>query len=71
MEQDRGKCRICRATLKHPIQRGRNASFCGSKCRKKYRKEWRKRYDAQDHVKEAKRKREMENYWKKKQAIEG
>lgn len=52
------KCQICKKNFRHPVQRGRKPHFC-PKCRVARRKKWRKAYDAQDHIKAAKRKREL------------
>jgi hypothetical protein len=53
------KCLICHSRFEHPVKRGRRARFCSDICRVKHKKAWRKVYDAQPHIKEAKRLREM------------
>lgn len=61
-ERGAGRCLICKTKLNHPVKPGRKALFCGPECRIKHEKQYHKVYDAQDHVKAAKRKREMARY---------
>ena len=67
--QAKGRCPICKTKFDHPVKPGRKALFCGPECRTKYEKEWHKIYDAQDHVKAAKRKREMARYHRENPAV--
>ena len=69
-KQGQGICPVCNKKFGPPVQRGRNSQFCGLECRRKHRKVWRRRYDAQDHVKETKRKREKERRRREKQLRE-
>jgi len=64
------RCLICNKKFNHPIRSGKRAKFCGPKCRAKHKKEWHRAYDAQEHIKAAKRVRESARWYREHPRVE-